>query len=408
MRRIRFRKRGRKKLLLLLPIIIVVMIVVWPYFCINIKLYGNKKFLLDYGEEYSEPGYKVTFLGKNVTRKAITSSNIAKENGDYYIKYKYKYKYSLVPIVKTREVIRNDMSGPNIELVDGDNLEVTINTEYKEPGYKATDNYDGDVTDKVMVSGNVDVNKLGDYVLTYTVTDDSGNTTKKNRNVKVERVRPTQMSLTKYTLDGWYDDDKLKTTENKGEKYFNTIKIIGDSHVMLMHQSKLISNGNAWGVPCLHAESMFTKKVNNYGMGEEILLLDAISKYKPQRIILSFGTFSTSWITKEVFIKNANDMITKIKELSPNTQIALISIYPIDISVEWSGKFKQAKINEYNFYILEMAHNHKVKFLDVSSILKGDDGYVKKSYSDDDGYHLSYLGYKKVKEYIMTHAFEEE
>ena len=406
MRRIRLKKRIRR-FLWLLPIIII-MLIIWPYFATNIKLYGNKKFLLDYGEEYSEPGYKVTFLGKNVTKKATTYNNISLNNGDYYVKYKYKSKYALIPIVKTRTVVREDVSGPNIKLIDGSDMEVTINTEYKEPGYKAMDNYDGDVTDKVTISGSVDVTTLGDYVLTYTVTDNSGNTSKINRNVKVERVRPTQMSLTKYTLDGWYDEDKLKLTDNKGEKYFNTIKMIGDSHVMLMHQSKLVGNGNAWGVPCLHAESMFTKKINNYGMGEEILLLDAISKYKPQRIILSFGTFSTSWITKEVFIKNANDMITKIKELSPDTQIALISIYPIDISVEWSGKFKQSKINEYNFYILEMAHNHKVKFLDVSSILKGDDGYVKKSYSDDDGYHLSYLGYKKVKEYIMTHAFEEE
>ena len=403
MRRIKLRKKRKRKLLIMI-IPVLILIIIWPYLVINIKLYGNQKIILDYGEKYSEPGYKATFLGKNITNKVIIRDNISSKLGSYYISYKYKFKYALFP----RTVDREDISGPDIELTSGDNIEVTINTEYKEPGYKAIDNYDGDLTDNVVIDGKVDVTKLGNYTLTYIAKDNKGNITKKDRNVIVEKVRPTQMSLTEYTLDGWYEDAKLKKTDNKGEKYFSTIKMIGDSHVMLMHQSKLLSNGNAWGVPCLHAESMFTKKINNYGMGEEILLLDAISKYKPKRIILSFGTFSTSWITKEVFLKNANNMIAKIKELSPNTQIALISIYPIDISVEWSNKFKQSKINEYNFYILEMASKNNIKFLDVSSILKGSNGYVNQNYIDDDGYHLSYLGYKKVKEYILTHAFEEE
>ena len=401
------KKRRIKKSVILacITIITIELLILWPYLFTEIKLYGNKQLLLDYGEKYSDPGYKVTFFGKKISKNIKVSDNIKKDLGNYIVRYKYKPKYALIPVVKKRKIIRKDLSGPNIELISGDKIEITINTEYIDPGYKAIDNLDGDVTKDVKVSGNVDVTKLGEYEVKYTVSDKAGNVSKKTRIVKVEKIRPTQMSLTEYTLDGWYDEVKLKETENKGEAYYNSIKLLGDSNVMHMYYDGLIKYGNAWAIPCLHAESMFTTKINIYETGEEILMLDAIKKYQPEKIILNFGTFSTSWIEKDVFMKNANKMLDEIKETSPNTKVALISMYPIDPKVEKIDKFYQKKINEYNFYILEMAYQHNIYFLDVSSILKGDDGYVNKNYIRDDGYHLNYLGYSKVKEYIMTHSF---
>ena len=38
---------------------------------------------------------------------------------------------------------------------------------YNEPGYTAVDICDGDVTDKVSVSGNVDTANAGKYTVTY-------------------------------------------------------------------------------------------------------------------------------------------------------------------------------------------------------------------------------------------------
>ena len=47
-------------------------------------------------------------------------------------------------------------------------------------------------------------------------------------------------------------------------------------------------------------------------------LLDAVEKYKPEKMILNFGVFSTTWIKEEVFIEKANEKARyfnlKIKE----------------------------------------------------------------------------------------------
>ena len=39
----------------------------------------------------------------------------------------------------------------------------------------ATDNYDGDLTSSIVVSGSVDTSTIGTYTLTYDVSDTSGN-----------------------------------------------------------------------------------------------------------------------------------------------------------------------------------------------------------------------------------------
>ena len=52
---------------------------------------------------------------------------------------------------------------------------VSLNSSYTEEGATATDNEDGDITDKVIVTGSVDVNEKGEYRIYYDVTDAAGN-----------------------------------------------------------------------------------------------------------------------------------------------------------------------------------------------------------------------------------------
>ena len=46
---------------------------------------------------------------------------------------------------------------------------------FTDPGATATDNYDGDLTSSIVVTGSVDTSQLGTYTLTYNVSDTSGN-----------------------------------------------------------------------------------------------------------------------------------------------------------------------------------------------------------------------------------------
>ncbi len=75
-----------------------------------------------------------------------------------------------------REIVYHDPVSPVIHLNGSDKITVYQGNSYVEPGYTATDNCDGDLTDKVVCSGSVDSSVLGVYPLQYTVTDSYQNT----------------------------------------------------------------------------------------------------------------------------------------------------------------------------------------------------------------------------------------
>ena len=395
-------KKKRKRLIFFVIFLFLCsFVLILPYMIVDINLIGDKNVVLDYGETYSESGYRAKLFEQNITDDIVVKSNLDEKIGKYEITYNYKFLF--FNIKKTRYVEVKDISEPKLELIGGENFEVTVNEDYNEPGYKAMDNVDGDLTSSVVVSGTVDINTIGNYELVYTVTDSNGNEESVKRNVRVEKKRPTQMSISEYTLDGWYDEIKLK--ENvKDEEYFDSLVLVGDSNTMNMYLNGFLDGDNAWAIPCLHSESMISKEINLYGFNEKMKLLEAVEKYKPKTMMINFGTFSTTWIKEEVFVKNAKEVIEKINDISPDTEIVLISIYPILQYFDNVNKFDQATINKYNFIILEMAKEYDLKFLDVQSVLKGKDGYADPKYVISDGFYLTMAGHSLVKEYIKTHA----
>ncbi len=91
----------------------------------------------------------------------------------------------------TREIFYDDPVPPVLTLLGNPQVEMEINQTYQEPGFTAEDNIDGDITANVTVTGSVDNKVVGEYTLTYTVSDAHGNTVTAQRVVQVkERVYP--------------------------------------------------------------------------------------------------------------------------------------------------------------------------------------------------------------------------
>ena len=61
-----------------------------------------------------------------------------------------------------------DKKAPEITLNGDAEMTVEAGSKFSDPGYTATDNCDGDITDSVKVSGDkVDKDKAGKYTVTY-------------------------------------------------------------------------------------------------------------------------------------------------------------------------------------------------------------------------------------------------
>ncbi len=87
-------------------------------------------------------------------------------------------------------IVYDDDEKPIITLKGNNTVALLKGKKYVEPGYIATDNCLGDITDRVKVTNNIDYEQNGKYQVTYTVSDDLGNTTKVIRTVYVYEKNP--------------------------------------------------------------------------------------------------------------------------------------------------------------------------------------------------------------------------
>ncbi|MYC79205.1 MAG: DUF5011 domain-containing protein [Cenarchaeum sp. SB0661_bin_35] len=153
-----------------------------------ITLLGQTNMTIPFNTTYVEPGYTATDhedgdLTGNVTVTGTVNTNTI---GTYTIHYDVTDSAGNNATRQNRTVNVVDETPPSITLMGPANMTVLVNSTYIEPGYTATDNVDGDITSRVVVTGMVNVTKAGTYRIHYDVTDDAGNQAiRQNRTVTV-------------------------------------------------------------------------------------------------------------------------------------------------------------------------------------------------------------------------------
>lgn len=75
----------------------------------------------------------------------------------------------LIMIIIFISLSGNSSSNYRIELSGSDSIIMNLGDDYLEPGYKAYDKNDNDVTDLVEVTNNVDTSKIGEYEVLYSI-----------------------------------------------------------------------------------------------------------------------------------------------------------------------------------------------------------------------------------------------
>lgn len=194
---------------------------------IKIKLNGEKNIELELGEEYKEAGATAKFRKKDITKSIKITGTI-----DNTKVAKYKITYTASTKNKTKQISRTisvvDKTNPVIKLKGGSSVSVYKDEEYVEPGFTATDNYDGDISKNVESTNNIDKTKLGTYEVNYMVSDSSGNKANIKRTVNVinpfktlpsENAKATKIAVLNYHF--FYDPTKK---EYSGDGNFTSVQ----------------------------------------------------------------------------------------------------------------------------------------------------------------------------------------
>lgn len=132
------------------------------------------------GQQYEEEGYiavdnydgNLTDQVRRTEKMGVITYTVIDSSGN--------------PAYVEREIPYFDPLPPEILLEQGEDITIPCGSIYTEPGFTASDNADGDLTEMVAVEGEVLWYQPGVYTVAYTVADSYGNVTQKFRRVTVE------------------------------------------------------------------------------------------------------------------------------------------------------------------------------------------------------------------------------
>jgi len=139
-----------------------------------LRIRGEKVVDIAVYDDYVDEGVEVIHSNGSKLEKSVkVSNNVNTEKvGTYEVKYSLKYYGRNITSIRKVNVV--DKVSPTIKLNGDSEITLSRGIDYTEQGFIATDNYDGVITNKVLVENKV-LDTPGTYEIIYSVEDSSGN-----------------------------------------------------------------------------------------------------------------------------------------------------------------------------------------------------------------------------------------
>ena len=137
---------------------------------------------------------------------------------------------------------------------------------------------------------------------------------------------------------------------------------------------------------------------------EELTIEEAVSRAKPEYLVVTLGVNGISFMDEEWFIRDYTSLVQLIQAASPDTKIILNSIYPVADSYKYQKDINNEKINAANTWIERIAADTGVRYLYSYECLV-ENGKLPETSQNGDGLHLTGEAFTEVMKYIRTHAY---
>ena len=336
----------------------------------EIVLEGGEIYDQSYSTEFEEPGYKAIddYEGDLTEQVVVTKQEIDENNFNivYEVEDSSKNKAKVV-----RKVSIVDDVPPVIKLNGSANMTVYLEGEYDEKGATATDEIDGDLTDKIETTGKVDTSKEGTYTITYKVSDNSNNESEEKRKVSVKK----KIVASSARGNAGNGDGVIYLTFDDGPSTGITPKILNILKEKNVKATFFILNYNSDGEKLVKREHNEGHTVAIHGYSHD---------------------YATIYQSEEAFMNNVTKLRSKINNsigISPN-----ILRFPGGSSNTISRRYNSGIMTRLTARVLE--EGFKYYDWNVSS---GDAGGAR---SSSDVYHNVTSGLSKSKQnVVLMHDF---
>ena len=175
----------------LLCVLVVALLLIFASDSLELSAKDGETITLEYGIDavpVVSALYWESIFDKEGDMVPVTSQGNVDETalGTYTVTHTATYENKTASATQT--IVITDTTGPVITLIGGETGYYSPGYTYTETGYNAIDNYDGDITDKVITTQT-------ENSITYTATDSRGNSTTVTRTLECKDVVPPTITL---------------------------------------------------------------------------------------------------------------------------------------------------------------------------------------------------------------------
>lgn len=118
---------------------------------------------------------------------------------------------------------KEDLGAPTVSITGDNPYEMELGGTFTDPGATANDEEDGDLTSKIVVTGDVNAEKVDEYTLTYKVTDKAGNDGSATRKV---RVKSNKLAATYRVTETFSDNSTYEYTQTVAQSSSDWNKLV--------------------------------------------------------------------------------------------------------------------------------------------------------------------------------------
>lgn len=142
---------------------------------------------------------------------------------------------------------------------------------------------------------------------------------------------------------------------------------------------------------CLYTASrknLLPEKANLKSRGKEMPLWEILKDRKPTKALILLGVNDYIGTTIEKGMDYDNRILDLAQKHAPDTEIIFLSLTPVTKSFCKKQDY-QRMWDDYNAALQGLCLLRGVPFIDIATRMKGEDGYLNKSYSNDGQFHLN-------------------
>ena len=194
------RRSGKKWILIIAAVFVLLLsavafVLTANRLSLSVELDGEPEMMLEYGGHFQDPGAHLCVRGSLLWKDGMSPEDVSvgiqgkvddEKTGKYILTYAADYRGMHAEAQRIVRVV--DTVCPEIILAPDTGGTLLPGTPYQEAGYRAIDNYDGDITDRVVRS-----EEYGKII--YAVTDSSGNPGYAEREVPYYDPIPPEITL---------------------------------------------------------------------------------------------------------------------------------------------------------------------------------------------------------------------